>query len=631
MTNTLLVPLVFLSACITPLPEEREITRNKVPVDVNVVVDLEALAPQDIANETVLLRKKTTFNLNLVRFKDIVVTGKIPSLRVESVSVPDGIELFDFIKELRDSDQYEFVEPNLVRQLDAHILASEEALHSVTQGSIASVNDPYTYLQWHMDTMQVTQMGSAGQGSLITVAVLDTGVSMLGEDTPIHVMEGYDYTENDSDPSDFHGHGTHVSGTIAQATDNNIGVRGVAPDCTIMPVKVLDDDGFGNSHGIANGITYAVDRGANVINMSLVATQSTSIESSAVAYALSNGVTIIASTGNEGETNNVYFPAAYEGVIAVGAVGLDNVITAYSNKGQEMDFAAPGGDFNDDLNGDTYVDGVLQETINGGTFNYYFYEGTSMAAPHASGVYAALMSEGFTEAEITDALINTSIDMGTSGWDKDYGYGVIQLKDAYDYLQSTNIVPPLTLPSLEAHYSSRNNQLSIHHFNSDVISSILCADSLVAEEQRCVELTGNPNQPEQYNSIFGVSSENFYLSLVDTTGNQTNFGPFDINENETVWQDVISCSAQSQLFNLQAGANHEQIQIDFSTSENLRVKLCGNRDNGTSTCQQGWFDGNGSLSLWHAFQNVEIFVRDEQGCSRKIGGLPSFVEVLPER
>ena len=632
MKKKLLISPLILVACSDLLPNENTtMAQGKQPIDRNVVVELADLSSADLYDNTVLLRKKNTFNPDLVRHKNLQQTGAIPNLNVETISVPNGVDIIDFIEDLRASDQYEFVEPNLIRQLDTHIISANEAIYSPGQSSAASINDPYAYLQWHMETMQVSQMGTDAQGDSVTVAVLDTGVNLQGTDTPINMVEGYDYIDNDSDPSDFHGHGTHVAGTIAQATNNSLGVRGVAPNASIIPVKVLSDDGFGGSLSIANGITYAVDRGADIINMSLVSSQSTSVESSAVSYALNNGVVIVAATGNEGHNNTIYFPAAYEGVIAVGSVGLDNIVTAYSNKGPEMDFTAPGGDFFDDLNGDGYSDGVLQETINAGAFNFYFYEGTSMASPHAAGAYAALMSAGFEAEEITEAFQNSSMDMGSSGWDKDYGYGVIQLKDAYDYLQSMTVSQPLELLAFEARYHSRDNRIEVHHFNPEAVSSILCAVQLNGQEH-CVELLSNPNHAEQYNSISNVDLTNgFSFTLMDSAGSSTEFGPFSISSTDYNWTDEISCSAQVQLFNLQASSNSERLQINFTTSENLRVDLCGERNHGTIACQSDWYDGNGELSLWNASSDVNITLRNEQGCTRGIGGLPDFIGALPER
>jgi subtilisin family serine protease len=628
MYKTLFVLPIFTTACSSILTSQDNVTYQKQSIEIDSVTDIEGLSLADLYDNTVLIQKKDNFDPSKVPHQNINITGKIPQLNVEQVSVPVGEDIFDFIEKLRKSDQFHFVEPNIIRQLDTHVLASSEAV-TIAGAGTATVNDPYAYLQWHMSTMQVTLMGHDSQGDNIVVAVLDTGVSLDGLDTPSNMLVGYDFIDNDNNPSDFHGHGTHVAGTIAQATNNNVGLRGVAPNCSIMPVKVLDDDGFGGSHSIANGITFAVDNGADIINLSLVSSQSTSIESTAISYALANDVLVVAATGNDGLSNTVHYPAAYEGVIAVGSVGLDNIVTGYSNKGPELDFTAPGGDFNDDINQDGYSDGVLQETISAGAFNYYFFEGTSMATPHAAGAYAALMSSGYTASEITDAFVNTSLDMGNSGWDKDYGFGVIQLKDALDYLDANAVILPLDLDAFEVRYQPRHNKIEVHHYNPDAVSSILCTTGADGQ-YHCVERPSNPNYAEQYNVITNANPASFTFELVDADGTHTEFGPFSVDTEETNWQNEIICNAPLQLFNLEAATNADHTRINYTTSENLRVTLCGERSNGTTICQQSWGDGDGELTLWNAHDNITITLRNENGCSRNIGGLPDFISVLPQ-
>ena len=628
MIMRILLPLLFGTSCYQHQQEKNGTLHQKVPIDVNVSVDLRTLSKDEIDGTTVLVRKKNFFHQSLVPYSNLVVVDSIRRLRIEQIQVPEHVDVFQFIEDLRACDQYEFVEPNMKRKLDVHTISGHSAGSAPMVSGTASTNDPYAFLQWHMTNFQVDRLAQDAQGSAITVAVLDTGVSVQGYDTPDNMTAGYDFIDNDSDPSDFHGHGTHVAGTIAQATNNNVGARGVAPGAIVMPVKVLDDDGFGYSYQIADGVTFAVDRGADVINMSLGSPQSTAVESSAIAYAITNGVAVIAATGNEGNSNTIMFPAAYDGVISVGSVGLDNIVTAYSNKGPEMMFTAPGGDFFDDHNSDGYVDGILQETISAGAFNYYFYEGTSMAAPHVAGGYAALMSAGFTAAQVTDAFINTAIDMGASGWDKDYGYGVVQARDAYEYLQTAAAQPELELLSLEAKYQPKTGQLNIQHFNADAAGSILCGHRQDGSQQ-CSERSSNPNQVDQHNAVLGVSATDFTLTLIDSSGFETDFGPFSIQEDSLLWQSVVTCTTFSALSNVEATILQNVLQVTFTTNEHLRVALCGTRSNGETACQYDWVNGNGRLALWNVSDDANLSILDEQGCSQNLGPLPDFIQILP--
>ncbi|HDN66058.1 MAG TPA: hypothetical protein ENF23_07220 [Methanosarcinales archaeon] len=198
-------------------------------------------------------------------------------------------------------------------------------------------------------------------------------------------VSGYDFVNDDAHPNDDEGHGTHVTGTIAQTTNNEYGVAGVAFDCSIMPVKVLDKYGSGTYADITDGIYFATNNGAQVISISLGGTSTSPTLENALAYANGKGVTIVCSADNTGPNGDPGYPAAYDAYcIAVGATRYDETVSYYSTNGEYVDIAAPGGDIYVDQNGDGYGDGVLQQTHDGSdhtTFRYYFYQGTSMAAP----------------------------------------------------------------------------------------------------------------------------------------------------------------------------------------------------------------------------------------------------------
>jgi subtilisin family serine protease len=308
----------------------------------------------------------------------------------------------------------EFIEPVMRRQLHE------------------TPDDPRYVYQWHFHMLDMERAWEITDGSDVVVAVIDTGVS-AGEDGFLDLLPGYDYIDYDDDPADEAGHGSHVAGTIAQSTRNGLGVAGMAPGAAILPIRVCTADNC-PSLSVARGIEFAVDNGAQVINMSLGGPIGSSTEMRAVNYALDAGVVVVASSGNDGFTDAVGYPAAFDGVIAVGAVDSNYEITSYSNQGEALDIVAPGGVQFVDNNGDGVADGVLQETFYGSQWGYYPMHGTSMASPHVAGLAALLIANGLTDGEeVFKAITTTASDLGDEGWDTVYGHGLIHPEAALYY------------------------------------------------------------------------------------------------------------------------------------------------------------------------------------------------------
>ncbi len=360
----------------------------------------------------------------------VVFREHLDLLDVELVDVPVGRELA-LARQLESDPTVLYAEPDYI----AHALTTEP-------------NDTYyADYQWNMPHIGLeTAWDTTTGSSSVIIAIIDTGVDLTHPDLSDKLVSGYDFVNGDSDPSDDEGHGTHVAGIAAATTNNSLGVAGVSWGSKIMPIKVLDSSGSGTYSQIAQGIQWAANNGAKVLNLSLGGTSSSSTLEDAINYAYNAGCILIAAAGNEYEDGNpTVYPAALDHVMAVGAVGDQDEHAYYSNTGSYLDVAAPGG--NPSSSYDSDPNHWISSTYwRGSGYSYAMVVGTSQASPHVAGLAALIWSvnPSLTNDEVQSIIETTAVDLGTAGWDETYGWGRVDAAAAVSAASSGTPTPTWT-------------------------------------------------------------------------------------------------------------------------------------------------------------------------------------------
>jgi serine protease len=391
--------------------------------------------------------------------------------RTRVLTIHDGESVAATVKQLRALPEVATAAPNAIARASSFL---------PNDPGMAGTKGGWQQLQWNFlpgvgvnapDAWQHLIDVKRGGGKGVVVAVLDTGVAYAtrkrfrrSPDFGKHdFVPGYDFVDNDRYPNDENGHGTHVASTIGERTNNDIGVTGLAYGAQIMPVRVLDRYGAGDSVNITAGIRYAVKHGADVINLSfefddgyrqVTASEIPDILA-ALRFAHRRGVVVVAAAGNRG-LGSVSYPARYKGVIGVGATTEHGCRASYSNSGHGLDISAPGGG-SDDPNdpscptGGASGRGIFQMTFpwaaadsapsTASAYRHFGlprrFVGTSMAAPHVSAAAALviathLLGKHPSPMAVERRLEATAVDVGTPGFDEVYGAGRLDAAAATD-------------------------------------------------------------------------------------------------------------------------------------------------------------------------------------------------------
>ncbi len=353
------------------------------------------------------------------------------------------------------------VQPGQETQIAAQLAADPAVLLAEPEYifyKTATPNDTlYQRYQWNLRHTRADQGWDRTTGSAdVIVAVVDTGVDLAHPDLAGKMVAGYDVYNNDPDPSDDDGHGTHVASVAAANSNNGQGMAGMSWGGRLMPVKVLGANGSGGSSQVATGIIWATDHGARIINLSLGSPNYSALVNSAITYAHSRGVLVVAAAGNHyQEGNPTIYPAAYNNVLAVGATNDSDGHASYSSSGSFVDVAAPGGDPS------SSADGNLRHWIVGAYWrgkgrDYVLLSGTSQAAPQVAGLAALLLSlnPSLSPDQLTDVITRSAVDVQAPGWDEFSGYGRIDVLAALTAVGGEIATPtPTPTPTATSTYT----------------------------------------------------------------------------------------------------------------------------------------------------------------------------------
>jgi len=344
------------------------------------------------------------------------------------ITVPTD-KVSNLIEDLVKNNSTEYIEPNWKAYIDA------------------TPNDPEWINQWGPTKIQANMVWNTQEGnSTILVAVIDTGIDYRHPDLAANYAPlGYDWANNDADPLDDHGHGTHCAGIIAASLNNSVGIAGLA-QVRIMAEKGLNRRGWGYDDDLANAIMHAADQGARIISCSWGSDGESQLVHDAIKYATNADALVIAAAGNSG-TNTKHYPAAYPEVIAVTATDENDRIASFSSYGDWVDLAAPGTSIYSTFLWNTYLS----------------MSGTSMACPHVAGVAALVWSQypEMTNEQVRTQLLNTADDLGATGFDVYYGYGRVNARKAVSITATLINSKVVNAPANSVHFLYMNPDESV--------------------------------------------------------------------------------------------------------------------------------------------------------------------------
>ena len=380
----------------------------------------------------------------LVKFRDDIMPAHARNV-IAALGARDASEIPNIGVHILDLP-YQASEQAFVNAFKARAEVEFAELDSIVAPAEVVPNDPwYANTEWHLRKISAPSAWDITTGSSsVVIAILDTGVNSSHEDLSGNMVPGWNVYANNSDSSDITGHGTLVAGTAAALSNNGIGVTSVAWHSRLMPVRVTDGNGMATYSNMAAGLTWAADHGARVANLSFNNVDGATVTSAAKYFQQKGGV-VVTSAGNDGISSSA---ANNSSLINVSATDPNDALYSWSNRGSNIDLAAPG---------------YVYTTSRAG--GYTNAAGTSVAAPIVSGVAALVLSlnPALTPAQLLDILTQSADDLGSTGWDSNYGYGRVNARRAVELAggsqpgDTTSPVVQFVAPSSGATLSGTTN------------------------------------------------------------------------------------------------------------------------------------------------------------------------------
>ncbi len=440
LRNKKLAALVFVALVLAlglfSFQRDRVVQRREEPVQarhlrlLNQGQPFRYQGPRAVPGE-VLVKFKSTFSLQSIQATieayEIKPMRIIPRINVYQLRVPSYYTVDQMVAALRLNPNVQYAEPNYIARLcstpNDEFFSRQWAL-SNPGGILQIPGTPEGKAGADIKAPKAWDEGNGDPGTV--VAVLDSGIDLLHPDIKNKIVNsGRDFVNNDFDATDDQGHGTHVAGIIGAETNNQIGIAGIAWNCRLLPIKVIDKDGSGRYSWLIDGLIYAADNGAQVINMSLGGPDYSDALKDAASYAFGKGLVMAAAVGNTGDP--VLYPAAFDDyALAVAATDYNDEAAGFSNVGSQVDVAAPG----------VLVLSLVPTWYFGpGSVPYGFGLGTSSACPHVSGLAALIKSlkPWMKPAEIMSVIRYSADDVNSAtfpGKDDHIGYGRVNTEKA---------------------------------------------------------------------------------------------------------------------------------------------------------------------------------------------------------